>query len=328
MRALLCERHGPPEDLVIREVPVPEAGAGKLVIRVEAAGVNFPDTLIIRDAYQIKPPLPFAPGGEAAGIIETVGPGVEHFRPGDRVAAMSTWGAFSELVAVDATGASRIPDEMPYDVAAGFTIVYGTGIHALAQRAALQPGETLLVLGAAGGVGIAAVEIGRAMGAKVIAAASTPEKLSFAKAHGAEELIDYSQPDFRDRIKAATGGRGPDVIFDPVGGDLAEPAFRSISPNGRYLVVGFAAGGIPSIPLNLPLVKSASIIGVFWGAFLNRYPQVHAANMERLYGWYREGALNPEISRRFAFEDGAAAIRWVMDRRALGKVVLTMGNIG
>lgn len=324
MRALLCETHGTPEDLVIRDITAPEAAPGQVLIRVKAAGVNFPDSLIIRDAYQIKPPLPFVPGSEAAGIIEAVGAGVDDFRPGDRVIAMTTWGGFAELVAVDAAKVSRIPDDMPFDVAAGFVMVYGTGIHALEQRAALQPGETLLVLGAAGGVGLAAVEIGRAMGAKVVAAASSAEKLALAQAHGADELIDYSQPDFRERIKAATGGRGPDVIFDPVGGDLAEPAFRSIAPYGRYLVIGFAAGGIPSIPLNLPLVKTASIVGVFWGFFRTGKPQADAANMDRLYRWYRDGALKPEISRHFRFDEAAAAIRWVMDRKALGKVVVTM----
>ncbi|WP_366514094.1 NADPH:quinone oxidoreductase family protein [Rhizorhabdus sp.] len=328
MRALLCERHGPPEDLVLREAADPVPGAGQIVIAVRAAGVNFPDGLIIRNMYQIKPDLPFAPGGEAAGVVEAVGEGVTGFKPGDRVCAMTLWGSFAEKVAVDADAAVHIPDEMPFDEASGFTMVYATGIHAFVQRAALQPGETVLVLGAAGGVGIAAIEIAKAMGARVVAAASTPEKLELARAHGADALIDYSRPDFREQLRAATDGKGPDVVYDPVGGDLAEQAFRSIAPNGRYLVVGFAAGTIPAIPLNLPLVKSAAIVGVFWGAFMKADPETHAANMEQLFAWYRAGAIRPEISRRFGFEEGAAAIRWVMDRKALGKVVVTMDAAG
>lgn len=320
----MCEAFGPPEDLVVRDVAAGEPGPGQILIRVKAAGVNFPDGLIIRNLYQMKPPLPFAPGSEAAGLVEAVGPGVTAFRPGDRVSAMTTWGAFAEEVVADAGRCTPIPEGMSFEEAAGFTMVYGTSLHAFAQRGALQAAETVLVLGAAGGVGLAAVEIARAMGAQVIAAASTQEKIDLAIAHGAQHGINYATESLKDRVKALTGGRGVDVIYDPVGGDLAEPAFRTIAPGGRYLVVGFAAGDIPAIPLNLPLVKSAAIVGVFWGAFMMAHPDENARNMEQLHRWYAHGALKPEISRRFPFDQGAAAIRWVMDRKALGKVVLTM----
>ncbi|WP_336962707.1 NADPH:quinone oxidoreductase family protein [Sphingobium aquiterrae] len=326
MRALICEHHGPPEELVIRDVTTPEPGPGQIRLRVMAAGVNFPDGLIIRNLYQTKPPLPFSPGSEAAGIVDAVGPDVSTFRVGDRVAAMTTWGAFAEQVVVDAARSFPVPADMPFDVAACFTMVYGTAFHAFAQRAALRAGESVLVLGAAGGVGLAAVEVARAMGAHVIAAASSPEKLALATAHGAHETIDYSREDLKTRVKALTGGKGVDMVFDPVGGALADPAFRAIARNGRYLVVGFAAGDIPALPLNLPLVKSAAIVGVFWGAYLVAEPEGNAANIAQLYRWYAEGRLKPEISRRFALEEGADAIRWVIDRKALGKIVLTMAD--
>lgn len=324
MRALMCEAHGLPETLVLRDVATPQPGPGELLLRVKAASVNFPDSLIIRNLYQTKPPLPFSPGSEAAGMVEAVGEGVTAFRPGDRIAAMTTWGAFAQQVVVPASRCFAIPDAMPFDVASGFTMVYGTALHALAQRGRLQPGETLLVLGAAGGVGLAAVEIGKQMGARVIAAASSPEKLALARAHGAEITIDYARDDLKSALKDATDGRGVDVVFDPVGGALADPAFRAMAWDGRYLVVGFAAGDIPAIPLNLPLVKGAAIIGIFWGAFLTREPDVNTANVAQLYDWYAQGALRPEISHRFPLDEAVAAIRWVMDRKALGKVVVEM----
>lgn len=324
MRALLCEAHGPPETLVLRDVPTPQPGPGEVRLRVKAASVNFPDSLIIQNLYQTKPPLPFSPGSEAAGVVDAVGEGVA-LRVGDRVAAMTTWGAFAEDVVVHASRCFVLPDAMPFDVASGFTMVYGTALHALAQRGRLQPGETLLVLGAAGGVGLAAVEIGKRMGARVIAAASSPEKLALARAHGADDLIDYAATDLKSALRELTSGRGVDVVFDPVGGALADPAFRAMAWDGRYLVVGFAAGDIPALPLNLPLVKGAAIIGVFWGAFLTKEPEANAANIARLYEWYAQGALRPEISHRFPLEDAAAAIRWVMDRKAMGKVVVEMG---
>ncbi|WP_157218162.1 NADPH:quinone oxidoreductase family protein [Flavisphingomonas formosensis] len=328
MRAILCERHGPPERLALRDIPPPEPAPGEVRLRVQAASVNFPDALIIQNLYQTKPPLPFGPGSEAAGFVDAVGEGVGDFHVGDRVAAMTTFGAFAEQVAVPAARVLPLPETMSFEVASGFTVVYGTAIHAFEQRAALRSGETVLVLGAAGGVGLAAIEVARAMGARVIAAASSEEKLALARRHGADGTIDYSREDLRAGIRRIAGDRGVDVVFDPVGGALAEPAFRSIERNGRYLVVGFAAGDIPSIPLNLPLVKSAAIIGVFWGSFVVADPEAHRRNAERLYDWHARGLLVPEISRRFPLEETAAAIRWVMDRKALGKVVVTIGEAG
>lgn len=326
MRALMCEHHGPPEELVFRDMPSPEPGPGEVRLRVKAASVNFPDGLIIQNLYQTKPPLPFSPGSEAAGVVDAVGESVTSLRVGDRVAAMTIWGAFTEEVVVPAARCFAIPDAMPFDVASGFTMVYGTSLHALKQRGRLQPGETLLVLGAAGGVGLAAVEIGKQMGARVIAAASSEEKLALARAHGADETVNYATADLKAAVKELTGGKGADVIYDPVGGALADPAFRTIAWDGRYLVIGFATGDIPAIPLNLPLVKGAAIVGVFWGAFLARDREANASNIEQLYQWYEAGALRPEISRHFAFEQGAEAIRWIMDRKALGKVVIEMPN--
>lgn len=324
MKALLCEEHGPPEKLVVRDVPVPEPGRTEVRIRVKAAGVNFPDTLIIRDLYQFKPPLPFSPGGEAAGIVDAVGEGVSSVKRGQRVLAMTGHGAFAEYLIADASRVVLIPDAMPFDIAAGFTMTYATSHHALKQRAQLRAGETLLVLGAAGGVGLAAVEIGKLMGARVVAAASSDEKLALCRQYGADETINYAEEDLRDGIRRTCGGAGPDVVYDPVGDKYAEPAFRSIGWNGRYLVVGFAGGEIPRLPLNLPLIKGASIVGVFWGAFTAREPDVHRANMAELLGWLGEGRLKPYISRRFPLDDAAQAIRWMMDRKAMGKVLVEM----
>ena len=330
MKALLCKEHGPPEQLVLEEVPVPEPGKGEVRVKVAVAGVNFPDTLIIRNLYQFKPDLPFSPGGEAAGVVDAVGEGVEHLKAGQRVLAMTGHGAFAERIVADASRVIPIPDSMPDDIAAGFTMTYGTSHHALKQRAALQPGETLLVLGAAGGVGLAAVELGALMGAKVIAAASTEEKLDLCREYGASETINYAEEDLREGIKRALkavgGGNGADVVYDPVGDKFAEPAFRSIAWKGRYLVIGFAAGDIPKLPLNLALIKGASIVGVFWGAFTAREPKVHQANMAELLGWLKEGKLKPHVSKRFPLERGGEAIRWMMDRKAMGKVLVDMNG--
>lgn len=322
MKALLCTVHGDPELLEWKEVPDLEPGRGQLLVDVAAAGVNFPETLIIRNLYQFKPPLPFVPGGEAAGTVVAVGEGVTRFRPGDRVIAMTGTGAFAERMLASETQAVPLPEGLPFDIAAGFTMTYGTSHHALKQRARLQPGETLLVLGAAGGVGLAAVELGVLMGAKVIAAASTDAKLDLARHYGASETINYATEDLKERVKALTGGRGVDVIYDPVGDRLAEPAFRSIAWNGRYLVIGFAGGEIPKLPLNLPLIKGASIVGVFWGAFTAHEPEVHAANMRELVGWLSEGKLKPHVGARLPLAEGGRAIRMLMDRQAMGKVIL------
>ena len=322
MKAVLCVEHGPPEALVVRDVAMPEPGRGQVRIKVHAAGVNFPDTLIIQNLYQFKPALPFSPGGEAAGVVDAVGEGVDDLSVGDRVVAMTGNGCYAEAVVANRAQIVPIPGDMPFDIASGFTMTYGTSHHALKQRARLQPGETLLVLGAAGGVGLAAVELGKLMGARVIAAASTEEKLQVCRDYGADETINYATANLKDEIKRITGGKGVDVIYDPVGDRYAEPAFRGMAWNGRYLVVGFAGGDIPSLPLNLPLIKGASIVGVFWGAFTQAEPEMHRANMNELIAWYAQGQLKPHISKHFTLDEGPAAIRWMMDRKATGKVVL------
>lgn len=322
MQALLCEAFGPPENLVLREVPVPQPGEGEVLIRVHAAGLNFPDTLIIQDKYQIKAPLPFAPGGELAGTVAAVGPGVTRLKAGDRVAALTHWGGFADYAIAEEARTTLLPETMDLDVAAAFTLVYGTSHHALKQRGALKAGETVLVLGASGGTGLSAIEVAKAMGARVIAGASTAEKLAIAKAHGADELVNYAEEDLKARVKALTGGKGVDVVYDPVGDKLADPAFRTIGWEGRYLVIGFAGGQIPALPLNLPLVKGAAIVGVFWGDFVARHPAGHHANMAELYAMHAEGKLKPLISERFPIERGGAAIRHMMDRKATGKVIV------
>ncbi len=325
MRAVLCEQHGPPEALAVRDVPVPEPRPGEVLIRARAAAVNFPDCLIIQGKYQFQPPLPFVPGAEVAGEIAALGEGVEGLRVGMRVIGLAGHGCFAERVALPASAIVPIGEAMDHEEAAAFLLTYGTSHHALRQRARLQEGETLLVLGASGGVGLAAVELGKAMGAKVIAAASSDERLALCRDRGADEAVNYAQADLKQAIRELTGGRGADVIYDPVGDRFAEPAFRSIAWNGRYLVVGFAGGEIPRLPLNLPLLKGAAVIGVFWGAFTVREPETHRANIEELMRWHRDGRIRPHISRRFPLAEAGAAIRWVMDRRAQGKIVLTIG---
>ena len=323
MQALLCEAFGPPENLALRDVPVPQPGAGEVLIRVHAAGLNFPDTLIIQDKYQIKAPLPFAPGGELAGTVAAVGEGVTRFKAGDRVAALTHWGGFAQYAIAQEQRTTPVPATMDLDTAAAFTLVYGTSLHALKHRAALKAGETVLVLGASGGVGLSAIEIAKAMRARVIAGASTAEKLAIARAHGADELVNYAEQDLKAAVKELTGGRGVDVVYDPVGDRLADPAFRTIGWEGRYLVIGFAGGQIPALPLNLPLVKGAAIVGVFWGDFVVRDPAGHQAAMAELYAMHAAGQLKPLISARFPMAQGGAAIRHMMDRKATGKVIVT-----
>ena len=323
MRAVLCEQFGPPEDLVVREVADPEAGEGQLVVDVAGCGVNFPDVLIVQDKYQFKPDLPFSPGGEIAGTVRSVGAGVEGFAPGDRVLAMLGWGGMAEQVAVPALSAIRVPDGIDLVPAAGFLLAHGTSHHALVDRGRLQEGETLLVLGAAGGVGLAAVELGALLGARVIAAASTDDKLELCRSRGAVETINYRTEDLRARVKELTDGRGVDVCYDPVGGELSEPALRSMAWNGRFLVVGFAAGDIPRIPLNLPLLKGCSVVGVFWGAFTGREPERNAANIDQLLAWLAEGRLRPHVSATYPLDRAAEAIGELAERRATGKVVVT-----
>lgn len=324
MKAVLCKAFGPAETLVLEDVASPEPKKNEVLLQVHAAGVNFPDTLIIEGKYQFKPPFPFSPGGEAAGVVGAVGEKVTHVKPGDRVMALTGWGSFAEEVAVPGYNVMPIPDGMDFASAAAFGMTYGTSMHALKQRANLQPGETLLVLGASGGVGLAAVEIGKAMGAKVIAAASSDAKLEVAKAAGADVLINYSEGSLRDKLKEITGGQGVDVIYDPVGGDLFEEAFRSIAWNGRMLVVGFASGTIPSLPANLTLLKGASLVGVFWGSFAQRQPQDNAANFQQLFSWFAEGKIKPLVSQTFPLEKAADAINHLGQRKAVGKVVVTV----
>ncbi|MFZ3153365.1 NADPH:quinone oxidoreductase family protein [Pseudomonas sp.] len=324
MKAVLCKAFGPAETLVLEEIASPEAKKNEVLLEVHAAGVNFPDTLIIEGKYQFKPPFPFSPGGEAAGVVTAVGEKVSHLKVGDRVMALTGWGSFAEAVAVPGYNVMPIPASMDFASAAAFGMTYGTSMHALKQRANLQPGETLLVLGASGGVGLAAVEIGKAMGAKVIAAASSAEKLEVAKAAGADELINYSDSNLKDEVKRLTGGQGADVIYDPVGGDLFDAAIRSIAWNGRLLVVGFASGRIPELPVNLTLLKGAAVVGVFWGAFAQRQPQDNAANFQQLFAWHAEGKLKPLVSQTFPLEQAAEAINTLGQRKAVGKVVVTV----
>ena len=322
MKAVLCKSFGPAENLVLEEVASPEPKKNEILLDVHAAGVNFPDTLIIEGKYQFKPPFPFSPGGEAAGVVAAVGEKITHVQPGDRVMALTGWGSFAEQVVVPAYNVMQIPKGMDFNSAAAFGMTYGTSMHALKDRGNLQPGETLLVLGASGGVGLAAVEIGKAMGAKVIAAASSAEKLAVAKAAGADELINYPEASLKDEVKQLTGGQGVDVIYDPVGGDLFDQAIRSIAWNGRLLVVGFASGRIPELPVNLTLLKGAAVVGVFWGSFAQRQPQDNLANFQQLFAWHAEGKLKPLVSQVFPLDQAAAAINALGQRKAVGKVVV------
>jgi NADPH2:quinone reductase len=325
MKAVLCKQFGPPEALVFQELPSPRPGDGEVVITVKAASVNFPDVLIIQNKYQFKPPLPFSPGSELAGVVKEVGAGVQGWRAGDRVMAFTTYGAFAEEVKTEAGRLLHIPDGMSFVQAAAFVLTYGTTDHALRDRGALAAGETLLVLGAAGGVGLAAVEVGKALGARVIACASSDDKLAVCRSHGADATINYATEDLRERIKALTGGHGADVIYDPVGGPYSEPAFRSIAWRGRHLVVGFAAGEIPKLPLNLALLKGASVVGVFWGDFARREPARFAESVKQLTKWYAQGRLKPHVSQTFPLEKAAEALKAMAARQVKGKVVLTVG---
>jgi NADPH2:quinone reductase len=325
MKAVLCKTFGPPETLVVEDVASPAPGPGEAIIAVKAASVNFPDVLIIENKYQLKPPLPFSPGSELAGVVTSVGEGVTHLKAGDRVMAITGYGAFAEEVKTEARRTLPIPAGMDFATAASFGLTYATSEHALVDRGALKAGEILLVLGAAGGVGLAAIEIGKILGARVIACASTDEKLAVCRDHGADETINYATEDFRERVKTLTNGKGADVVYDPVGGPYTEPALRSIAWRGRLLVVGFAAGDIPKIPLNLTLLKGCAIVGVFWGDFARREPAHFAEAMKRLESWYKDGRLKPHISATFPLERAADAIALMASRKVTGKVVLTVG---
>ena len=322
MKAIVCKDWGPPDSLELQDLPDLVPQAGEVVVEVRAAGVNFPDVLTVQGKYQYRPELPFTPGNEFAGTVRAVGEGVSHFKAGDRVIGFARSGAFAEQVRAPADVLMPMPPDMDFDIAAAITLTYGTSHHAVVDRAQLKAGETMLVLGAAGGVGLAAIEIGKALGARVIAAASSAEKLEVCRAHGADVLIDYSKEDLREALKAATGGKGPDVIYDPVGGPYTEPALRSIAWRGRHLVIGFAAGEIPKLPWNLMLLKGASVVGVFWGEFAKREPKANVAAMREMLGWMAEGKLKPLVSQRYALAETAQASNDMADRKVTGKVVI------
>ncbi len=324
MKALLCKEYGPAENLVIEDVPAPVPGKGAIRIGVRACGVNYPDNLMIAGKYQVQPPLPFSPGFELAGEILELDNSVSHLQVGQRVAATSMGGAMAEEICVPATNAVPIPDTMEFTTAAGFIITYGTSYHALRQRAQLQPGESLLVLGAGGGVGLTAVEIGGLMGAEVYAAASSADKLELAASRGATHLINYAEGGLRDQVRQQNGDKDIDVIYDPVGGELFDDCLRLINWGGRILVIGFASGNIQKIPANMPLLKGASIVGVFWGTFVQREPAVNVENMKELLAWFEQEKLKPCISRTYSLEDAPLAMKALLERRASGKLVVTI----
>lgn len=322
MHAWLCENPIGVDALTWKELPTPQPGAGEVLIAIKAASLNFPDLLIVQNKYQNKPPLPFVPGSEYAGVVQAVGDGVKHLKVGQNVACLSGTGGFATHTLAPAALCMPLPAGFPYVDAAAFIMIYATSHHALADRAQLKPGETVLILGAAGGVGTSAIQIAKALGAKVIAAASTDEKCALCKSIGADATINYSTENLRDAVKALTNGKGPDVIYDPVGGELAEPAFRSIAWRGRYLVVGFASGAIPALPLNLTLLKGASIVGVFWGGFAKQEPQASAAALAELANWYVQGKIKPVIDQTMPMTDLKAAYAYMNSRSVKGKLVM------
>lgn len=322
MKAILCKQPGGPDDLTLETIPDPQAGPGQAVVKVAAAGLNFFDTLIIAGKYQVKPPFPFSPAAEFSGLVESIGPGVSNVKIGDRVLGYQGYGCARERIAVKAEKLVMVPDNLDFDRAAGLSITYGTTIHALRDRGKLQAGETLAVLGAAGGTGLAAIEIGKLMCARVIACASSDEKCAFAKAHGADDTINYAKADLKEALKSATGGRGVDVIYDPVGGDYAESALRAIAWKGRFLVVGFAAGTIPKLPLNLALLKGCDIVGVYWGAFTDKEPAAQAANMAQIVAWCAEGKLSSHVHAVYPLAETAQALKDIAARKIMGKAIL------
>lgn len=324
MKAILCKEYGPPEKLVIEEADSPSISDDQILVDVHAAGVNFPDTLIIQNLYQFKPPLPFSPGSEVSGVVKAVGKNVTRFKEGDEVMGFSGWGAFAEEMAVPAASAHFKPKNLSFEEAASFVMVYGTSYYGLKQRGQLQAGETLLVLGAAGGVGMAALELGKLMGAKVIAAASSDDKLAICKERGADFVINYSDGNLKDKVKEITAGQGADVIYDPVGGDLFLQAARCVNWGGRILVIGFASGTIPQLPVNLTLLKSSSVVGVFWGASVMREPQTNQENFEQLLKWTEEGKIKPHVCQSFPMDQVANALHLMLERKVVGKTVIKM----
>jgi NADPH2:quinone reductase len=322
MKALLCTRYGTPDDLEIADVPDPTPGPGEAVVRVASAALNFFDTLIIAGKYQVKPPMPFSPAAEFAGTVEAVGAGVTGLAAGDRVLGYAGHGAARERIAIAAERLVKIPASLDFDRAAGVCVTYGTTLYALKDRAHLKQGETLAVLGASGGVGLAAVELGKLMGARVIACASSEEKLAFARKHGADGGIDYAKDDLKDALRRVTNGDGVNVIYDPVGGAYAEAALRSIAWEGRFLVIGFAAGEIPKLPLNLVLLKSCDVLGVFWGSWITRDPAGHRANTDQLLKWVADGKLSSHVHAVYPLGEAAEALKAIASRKVMGKVIL------
>ena len=322
MKALLCTHYGTPDDLTLADIPDPAPQAGEAVVRIEAAALNFFDTLIIANKYQTKPQLPFSPAAEFAGTIESFGTGVTDFSVGDRVVACSGYGAARERIAISAGKLIKVPDGLDADRAAGICVTYGTTLHALKDRAKLKEGETLAVLGASGGVGLATVELGKLMRARVIACASSAEKIAFARKHGADDSIDYSAEDLKEALRRLTAGRGVDVVYDPVGGAHAESALRSIAWQGRFLVIGFAAGEITKLPLNLVLLKGCDVLGIFWGSWIERDPAGHRANTEQLLAWCAEGKLSSHVHAVYPLAEGAIALKAIASRKVMGKIIL------
>jgi NADPH2:quinone reductase len=322
MRAVLCTRFGTPDELELANIPSPVAAAGEVVVRVAASALNFFDTLIIAGKYQTKPPFPFSPAAEFAGTVETVGAGVTDISVGDRVMGYMGYGAARECVAVPAEHVVKLPAALDCERAAGLTVTYATTLYALRERAQLRAGETLVVLGAAGGTGLAAIELGKIMQARIIACASSDDKLAFARAHGADDGVNYATEDLRDALRTLGGERGIDVVYDPVGGKYAEPAVRALGWQGRYLVVGFAAGEIPKLPLNLVLLKGCDIRGVFWGAWIKREPQAQRALMADIVRWCAEGKLSAHVHRAYPLEQATVALKAIADRKVMGKIVL------
>ncbi len=322
MKAVVCKQFGPPSSLVLEEVESPKIKDTEVLVEVKACGVNFPDTLIIQGLYQFKPQLPFTPGSDIAGVVKEVGANIKHVKPGDEVFGFVMHGGYAEEVVVPGNACFIKPPMMEFPVAASFMMAYGTSYHALKDRGQLQEGETLLVLGASGGVGLAAVELGKLMGAKVIAAASSDAKLALCKEYGADEVINYSTEDLKSRIKELTDGKGVDVVYDPVGGNYSEPAIRGMAWEGRYLVVGFAAGDIPKIPLNLALLKGSAIVGVFWGSFAMKTPKKNMQNTMELMQWYATGKLKPHIHKIYPLNEASSALEDMMNRQVKGKAVI------
>jgi NADPH2:quinone reductase len=322
MKAILCTHYGPPSELELADVPDPQPRAGEAVVAIKAAALNFFDNLLIAGKYQVKPPFPFSPASEFSGVVHSLGSDVADLAVGDRVMGWLGHGAARERVAVPATQLVKIPDALDFDRAAGLSVIYGTSYYALKDRAQLKAGETLAVLGASGGVGLAAMELGKLMGARVIACASSDEKLAFARQHGADETVNYARDNLRDGLRTLTGGEGVDVVYDPVGGPYAEPALRALAWAGRFLVIGFAAGEIPKIPLNLTLLKSCDVRGVFWGAWTAREPEAHRANVRQLVAWAAEGKLSAHVHAVYPLAETAAALETIANRQVMGKVIL------